>query len=195
MKSPDRFSPKLRNAYSSLITVKYVHSLINMHVPNCFCQYLIQSNQITAHRGSKLWMLLPMGRRNNVHIFGTNYIQIWTHGQTHRRLCVCLSEWPRREAGDFFWLPPVWNLRAVSLIPLFYNNNYNIFYFCLVLLLFLSNHVLLLAQFSSLFPPKSPFSERYWNARPKRSVVPACPNFICHLVTRAIPMGLTFGLC
>ena len=27
-----------------------------------------------------------------------------------------------------------------------------------------------------------------------RSMVPASPNFICHLFTRAIPKGLTFGL-
>ena len=35
----------------------------------------------------------------------------------------------------------------------------------------------------------------YWNARPKWSIVLASPNFICHFYMRAIPKGLTFGLC
>ena len=49
--------------------------------------------------------------------------------------------------------PPVWNLRAVSFIPLFY---ISLLFFCLVVLLFL-----LLAHYPDLFPPKPPFSERW----------------------------------
>ena len=35
----------------------------------------------------------------------------------------------------------------------------------------------------------------YWNARPKQSMVPASLNFTCHVFMRAIPKGLTLGLC
>ena len=35
----------------------------------------------------------------------------------------------------------------------------------------------------------------YWNAKPTRPMVPASPNSICHCFTRAIPKGLTCGLC
>ena len=35
----------------------------------------------------------------------------------------------------------------------------------------------------------------YRNASPKRSMVPASPNFVCNFCPRAIPKGLPFGLC
>ena len=56
---------------------------------------------------------------------------------------------PRREAGDLWCLPPIWNLRAVGLISLFYI--YLLLFFCLVLSLFLSYPFLLLAHFPDFF--------------------------------------------
>ena len=55
-------------------------------------------------------------------------------------------------------LPPVWNIRAFSLIPLFYTSSFS--FFCLVLLLFLSYPFLLRAHSPDFFSPKPPFSER-----------------------------------
>ena len=60
-------------------------------------------------------------------------------------------------SGIYDVSPPVWNLRAVSLISLFYISP--LLFFCLVLLLFVSNPFLLLAHSLDFFFLKSPFSE------------------------------------
>ena len=62
-------------------------------------------------------------------------------------------------AGDSDVSPPVWNLRALSFIPLFYVSP--LLFFCLVLSLFLCYPFLLLAHSPDLFFPKSPFSESH----------------------------------
>ena len=88
-----------------------------------------------------------------------------THTHTHTRLvwlsfCYIPIEKIMRnvtfllacEGWRFWCLPPVWNLRAVSLIPLFCISS-----LVLALSLFLSCPFLLLALFSYFFFPKSPF--------------------------------------
>ena len=55
--------------------------------------------------------------------------------------------------------PPVWNLRAVGLIPLF--DIYSLLFFCLVLSLFLFDPFTFLAHSPDHFFPKPAFSERY----------------------------------
>ena len=64
---------------------------------------------------------------------------------------------PRREAGDFWCLLPVWNLRAFSLILLFYISSF--VFLPIILLLFLSYLFLLLAYSPDFFFPKPPFFE------------------------------------
>ena len=71
---------------------------------------------------------------------------MYTNVQQHKQSNLCLSKfpiqhiyiyvndviqcvvrtpsYPRREAGDLWCLPPVWNLRALSLIPLFYLSSF-----------------------------------------------------------------------
>ena len=63
------------------------------------------------------------------------------------------------KGGWGFWgNPPVWNLRAVSLIPFFYISPH--LFFCLVLSLVLFYPFLLLAYSPDPFSSKPPFSER-----------------------------------
>ena len=59
---------------------------------------------------------------------------------------------PRREAGDVWCLPPVWNFRAVIwfLFPIS-----SLVFFCLILLLFLSCHFSANGPFSWLFFPEN----------------------------------------
>ena len=62
-----------------------------------------------------------------------------------------LQPWcPRREAGDVWCLPPVWNLRAVIWFPFPI-----LLFFCLVLLLFLSCHFSVNGPFSWLLFQKT----------------------------------------
>ena len=63
---------------------------------------------------------------------------------------------PEGRLGISDVFPPVWNLRAASLI--FYISP--LLFFCLVLLLFLSDPFLLLALSPDFFFPKPPFPER-----------------------------------
>ena len=65
---------------------------------------------------------------------------------------------PEGRLGDLWCLPPVWTLRAVSLIPLLYYI-LSLLFFCLVLSLFLSykNPFLLVAHSPDLFPWTSIF--------------------------------------
>ena len=63
-----------------------------------------------------------------------------------------------REAGGFLMSPPVCNLRAVSLIPLFYISSLALM--SIVLSLFLFDPFLLLAHCPDLVFPKPPLSER-----------------------------------
>ena len=60
--------------------------------------------------------------------------------------------------GEFWCLPPVWNLRAFSLISLFYISSFNLLPCPVALSVF---PFLLLAHSPDLFSPKPPFSERY----------------------------------
>ena len=75
--------------------------------------------------------------------------------------CCCRKRFlvnvPRREAGDFLCLPPVWNIRAFSLIPLFYTSSFVLLSSPVALLFYL---FLLLAHSPDFISPKSPFSER-----------------------------------
>ena len=73
----------------------------------------------------------------------------------HEHFLNGCSVHPPKGGRQIWCLPPVWNLRAVSLIPLFYIS-------CLVLLLslYLSYPSMLLAHSPGLFSHKHPFSER-----------------------------------
>ena len=73
-------------------------------------------------------------------------------------LCCGTLLLPRGSQGIFWCLPPIWNLRALSLIPLFNISSFVLF--CLVLLLFQSYFFLLLVHSPDFFFPKPPFSKR-----------------------------------
>ena len=83
-------------------------------------------------------------------------------GQSYKTVSLCIGVGntsdrnpPKGGRGDFWCLPPVWNLRVVSVWSLAYISP--LLCFCLVLLLFLSCLFLLLSHSPDLFFPKPPF--------------------------------------
>ena len=71
---------------------------------------------------------------------------------------VCVLPPPKGGKGIYDVSPPVWNLRAASLIPLIYISS--LVLLPIVLSLFLSYPFLLLAYSLDLLFPKHPFSQR-----------------------------------
>ena len=118
-----------------------VHSSSKFH---CFTNMFVNHMYGFCYFGGKFWLYLSFwGQIANENSMETFSIMLETH---------------QREIRDFC-LPPVWNLRAVILIPLFYI--YLLFlFFCLVLSLFLSYPFLLLANSPDFFFPKPSFSKR-----------------------------------
>ena len=85
-----------------------------------FCSGLLNIS-FSSHVGPRLpfWMSLPLL------IFGFTHPNISSVVDSIKDQMPIYMSWlrwffPRREAGGFMMSPPVWNLRAASLIPLFY---------------------------------------------------------------------------